>query len=482
VGRLFWKFFLSILLAQVTAGVGIASVFWLREQARVRDAAVSIDSSPPAQFMLDAAAITLAHGGTPALRELVSNAHHRRILVLDQAGHDLLGRTVAPELRAQAEQALATDDGRHVVRKLASPDGQIYLVFLPREPRFGIGAPDLAGGARDPDRARTGRDGAGPWTGPDGSRAPFGGPRGPHRPPMDPHTSMLAAVTAALLASLLFAALLAWHFARPIRALRAAFDAAAGGDLAPRFADGAGARRDELSDLGRDFDRMSSQLHALMEGQRRLLHDVSHEMRSPLARLQAAIGLVHQQPDKRDTWLRQIEREGGRMDKLVGELLTLSRLDASAALRHDEIALTELVQEIVGEARFEAGEGAARIVLTESDSVLVDGDPDLLWRAIENVVRNAVKHGGGEIQIDLTARGGIAVLSVLDHGPGVADDALSAIFDPFFRANASDNNIDGHGLGLAIAARVVRAHGGTIAAANAQPTGLRVTITLPLAR
>ncbi|MEO7494777.1 MAG: ATP-binding protein [Massilia sp.] len=300
-------------------------------------------------------------------------------------------------------------------------------------------------------------------------------------PGMDHRTPMLAAGIAATLASLFFAALLAWYFARPIRALRHAFEAAAGGDLAPRFAHVKPGRGDELSDLGRDFDRMSSQLHALIDGQRRLMHDVSHEMRSPLARLQAAIGLVSQQPDKRDTWLRQIEREGVRMDKLVGELLTLSRLDANASLRRDEIALAELVQEIADEARFEAGPRGASVAFTPTDNVMVDGDADLLWRAIENVVRNAIKHGGGEVDLSVAPRGGKAFLCVMDRGPGVAIAELASIFQPFFRSNPRENNIDGHGLGLAIASRVISAHGGTIVAANRVDGGLCVTITLPLA-
>eukprot|EP01041_Mallomonas_annulata_P035871 gene35871-58887_t len=133
---------------------------------------------------------------------------------------------------------------------------------------------------------------------------------------------------AAVLASLLFAVLLAWYFSRPIRSLRQAFEAASRGDLAPRFAHAAGKRGDELSGLGRDFDRMTARLRSLMDAQTRLLHDVSHELRSPLARLQAAIGLAHQQPEKAHATMERIERESVRMDKLVGELLTLARLES----------------------------------------------------------------------------------------------------------------------------------------------------------
>ncbi|MGH8855164.1 MAG: HAMP domain-containing sensor histidine kinase, partial [Telluria sp.] len=292
----------------------------------------------------------------------------------------------------------------------------------------------------------------------------------------------VAGIVAATLASLLFAALLAWYFSRPIRALRSAFEAAAAGDLAPRFAATSRAG-DELNDLGRDFDRMSAQLRALMDGQRRLLHDVSHELRSPLARMQAAVGLAHQQPDKIASSLDRIERESMRMDKLVGELLTLSRLEASPEItRREQLDLTELADEIAADARFEAGPGAPRISVEAPGAIVVHGDPDLLWSALENVVRNAIRHGGsgGVVQIVLSVEVGFARIDVLDRGPGIAAADLASVFQPFFRGNAGRGNVDGHGLGLAIAQRVVAAHGGEIHAENREAGGLRVSIRLPL--
>ena len=149
-----------------------------------------------------------------------------------------------------------------------------------------------------------------------------------------------------------------------------------------------GRRRDELADLGRDFDRMTGQLQLLMAGQRRLLHDVSHEMRSPLARLQAAVGLLRQQPENVVAGCERIERECGRMDHLVGELLTLSRLEAGVSLgANEEIDLAELLADIVEDARFEAK--GRHIELEVSGPALMLGNAELLQRAIENVVRNA---------------------------------------------------------------------------------------------
>jgi two-component system OmpR family sensor kinase len=218
---------------------------------------------------------------------------------------------------------------------------------------------------------------------------------------------------------------------------------------------------------------------------------VSHELRSPLARMQAALGLAHQQPDKIGITLERIERESNRMDKLIGELLTLSRLEASPdVLRREPVDLVELVDGLVADARFEAGQAqttdhqgtALRVDFDADNSVNVSGDPDLLWSALENVVRNAARHGapGGVVAVSVRAVDGVARVEVCDRGPGIAPEDLAAIFQPFFRSGASRTGVDGHGLGLAIAQRVVQAHDGKIVVANRDGGGLRVTITLPL--
>ena len=453
MGRLFWKFFFSILLAQVAATIGIGGAFWLRDQARQHQAPV-LDTGPPATIVLDAASATLRHGGIGALRGMLGELQRPQVFVLDTGRRDLLGRAVPPELVQEAERSLREGKTLRGVRQLLAPDGSRYLALVSRR-----------------------------YSPPPGVLRGHGGPG------MDPgwgrRVGQAAGIVAAVLASLLFAALLAWYFARPIRALRSAFDAAAAGDLAPRFTDKP-TGGDELSDLGRDFDRMSGQLRMLMDGQRRLLHDVSHELRSPLARLQAAVGLAHQQPDRIASSLERIERESVRMDKLVGELLTLSRLEASDGVtRREAVDLTELVDAIVDDARFEAGEAdpddTPRIAVEAEGSVNVDGDPDLLWSALENVIRNAVKHGatGGLVKVVVTGTQGMARVEVLDHGPGIAPAGLAHIFEPFYRANPAGTGVDGHGLGLAIAQRVVHAHGGDISAANREGGGLQVRISLP---
>jgi signal transduction histidine kinase len=481
MGRLFWKFFLSILLAQVAATIGIGGTIWLRDQARHRNTEPTLDVGPPAITMLDAAGATLRHGGVNGLRDLAASSRRMRLYVLDDQGKELLGRTVPAKLREEVERSLETGTQAHAVARLVAPDGRRYLAFASRMPGFG----NAANGGPGPGSVKAAADGAANRGGPASGFRPEHGSHGPGGwfglpPEFGRHVGRWLPIVAATLASFLFAALLAWYFSRPIRALRGAFEAAAAGDLAPKFGESRMAvAGDELAELGHDFDRMSAQLRTLMEGQRRLLHDVSHELRSPLARLQAAIGLAHQQPDKVQASLDRIERESVRMDRLVGELLTLSRLDAaSAPPAKEDVDLVEMVDQIADDARFEAG---ARIDVDAPVPVTVRAAPDLLWSAVENIVRNAVKHGGAGSAVDvaLHPEDGKVHIEVLDRGPGILDEHLGDIFEPFFRSNPAQNNVDGHGLGLAIAKRVIETHGGRIAAANRAGGGLRVTITLP---
>jgi two-component system OmpR family sensor kinase len=495
MGRLFWKFFLSILLAQVAATIGIGGTVWLRDQARNRNGDATLDVGPPGIIMLDAARATLKHAGAAGRR--------MRLFILDEQGRELLGRSVPTRLREEVTRSLAGDNNARAVARLTGPDGRNYIAFASRIPRSapdailqdglrvdvgpgGIGAMADSGGAgvRGQGQGQGQEQGKGRGFGPDAGPGPgpgMGGPMGGGFG-LPPHVRLWLGIVAATLASLLFAALLAWYFSRPIRALRSAFESAAAGDLAPKFAHTKFSMgSDELAELGHDFDRMSAQLRALMDGQRRLLHDVSHELRSPLARLQAAIGLAHQQPDKIQPSLERIERESVRMDRLVGELLTLSRLEASTVPPADEsVDLVEMVDQIADDARFEAG---ARVQVHAPAPVTVRGTPDLLWSAVENIVRNAVKHGGadGEVDVDVHLDDDKVLIEVLDRGPGIAAEHLGDIFEPFFRSNPTMNHVDGHGLGLAIAKRVVETHGGQIAAANRIGGGLRVTISLPLA-
>lgn len=309
-------------------------------------------------------------------------------------------------------------------------------------------------------------------------------PRPRARPVYWPHNlPPPTAVAVTLAASVVTALLLAWYVAKPIRSLREAFEAAATGDLHRRIAGRIGARNDELADLGRDFDRMASRLQASMEGQRRLLHDVSHEMRSPLARLQAAVGILRQQVEQPAAMISRIEDETTRIDQLVGELLTLSRLEAGEwAGEEQDVDLYELVAEVVRDANFEAQTQGRQVIWEAPAAAFIRGRPELLHSAIENLVRNALKHAPEsrsvwvetvELQQDRRYR-----VRVLDQGGGVAEQELPHLFTPFFRASSGSN--EGYGLGLAIARRCVEAHGGTIRADNRTGGGLCVEIVLPL--
>jgi two-component system, OmpR family, sensor kinase len=291
------------------------------------------------------------------------------------------------------------------------------------------------------------------------------------------------ALLATLTASLVTALLLAWYVAKPIRSLRGAFEAAAGGDLNRRIAGQIGARNDELADLGRDFDRMASRLQGSMEGQRRLLHDVSHELRSPLARLQAAVGILRQKPEQPADMITRIEDETARIDHLVGELLTLSRLEAGELVGvEEEIEMHDLVAEVVRDASFEANAQGRQVIWDERGSATLQGRPELLHSAIENVLRNSLKHAPESrciwIETSSDAVQRRYTLRILDEGRGIPEDELPHLFTPFARG-ANSVSADGYGLGLAIARRCVETHGGTIRADNRPTGGLCVEIVLP---
>lgn len=311
----------------------------------------------------------------------------------------------------------------------------------------------------------------------------------PHRRP--PWRSPAFALLVGGVVSLGFAALLAWSFTRRIRTLQGAFAEVADGHLAYRVGDGMGRGRDELSTLGGDFDRMAGRLQNVVEVQKRLLHDVSHELRSPLARLQAAIELARQQPERTGELVGRIEKDCQRIDALVGEILTLSRIDVGQGIGAEEtIDLGELLAGIVDDARFEAqaleGRGMDFRLDMKTSPVRVRGNPDLLQRAFENVVRNALLHGSatatgrrGHVDVVVEADRERVRVEVADTGPGVAPADIDRLFEPFFRGGRGDQR--GHGLGLAITRRVIEAHRGQVSALNRAEGGLVVSLVLPRA-
>jgi len=283
-----------------------------------------------------------------------------------------------------------------------------------------------------------------------------------------------------LIAGGIFCYVISSYLTKPLHRLGRAVASIAEGHLDTRADPSLKKRPDEIAELARNFDRMADRIEALVTGQRRLLGDVSHELRSPLARLIVAVGLAKQGPAEETAEnLDRIGVEARRLDTLIGQLLTLTRIDSGAdrgcPARFD---LANLVQEVASDADFEARARNRRVILKQSDACTIEGFEELLRSAVENVVRNAVRHTaeGTAVEISLEA-GSRIVLSVRDYGPGVPESMLPEIFLPFRRV--TNDNHDGAGLGLAIAQRAVTVHGGTVCAKNVtQDGGLVVELVL----
>lgn len=307
-----------------------------------------------------------------------------------------------------------------------------------------------------------------------------------HRgPPAGIHASgILLRWSVPLLVSGLICYLLTRYLTAPVLRLREASQHLAAGDLSTRAAAGMERRGDELGSLVRDFNTMAARIEELVSRQRQLIYDVSHELRSPLARLNVALDLGRQRKGD-DPAFDHMEQDIERLNEMIERLLTVARLDASAPpVSTTRIDLVELVAEIVRSAEFEMQESGGAIRLSADGPYLVEGNAQLLHSAIENVIRNAVRYtgSGNAVDVHLQPAGTAATVRILvrDYGPGVAEFELAKIFQPFYRV-ADDRNREsgGAGLGLAIADRIIRAHNGTISARNAAP-GLEVEIRLPL--
>ncbi|OYT69333.1 MAG: two-component sensor histidine kinase [Chloracidobacterium sp. CP2_5A] len=279
---------------------------------------------------------------------------------------------------------------------------------------------------------------------------------------------------------------LAWYLTRPIGRLRQTAQRLASGDLTARTGARLGRLTDEIGGLARDFDAMAERIESLVTSQRRLFGDISHELRSPLSRLRVALELAQRKAGAEvQPYLERIERDAERLDELVGQLLALSRLESEATLADSKaLDLAALTEQVAMDADFEARATGRAVVcrrLSKDGHQLLLGDEELLRRALENVMRNAIRHTpeGASVEVAIDARPGCLLVSVRDYGPGVPPDALKAIFKPFYRVEtARDRASGGVGLGLAIAARAVKLHGGQIGAENL-PDGFRVTLTLP---
>jgi two-component system sensor histidine kinase CpxA len=443
--RIFFSFWTAMVLVLACT---VVATLWLTDERGQRE-------QQHQDQLAQQASDVFAAGGVQGLREWLQHQSTLvapdRLFVLDRHGDDLLGQRVPQFLRASAGRhgpqgaAPAGSPGnaqdKHDLRllsQLMTPSNETYALALLGQPRGPLGI--------------------------------FGSTQ----------TVLVAALTTLLIsASVCF--LLARHLSDPIRHLRAATRSIADGDLGARVAVLMGRRRDELALLAVDFDAMAERLRSLLESQQQLLRDVSHELRSPLARLQIALGLARRPHANLEQEFDRIEQETQRLDELIGEILSLSRLDDPAReLASETVNLEDLLETLADNARVEAEPQWVRVDLDVTEDLGVEGDRELLFRALENIVRNAVRFSpkGGIVGLRGRSSGDEVLIEITDQGPGVPADLLERIFEPFFRVGkARDRDSGGYGIGLAITARVIKLHGGQVRAYN--EGGLHVEVRLP---
>jgi two-component system sensor histidine kinase CpxA len=280
---------------------------------------------------------------------------------------------------------------------------------------------------------------------------------------------------------------LALYLTRPVLRLRTTADAISAGNLRARADETMERRRDEIGALVRDFNHMAGRIESLVAAQRQLVTDISHELRSPLARLTVALALARKNASEQVTpMLDRMEREAERLNGMISNMLSLSRMEATAEpAERTPIDVNELLREVVADAQFEAAHRGASVQFQGDGDCPVLGHAPLLRSALENVVRNAIRYTapGTPVEVSASCAGQFMNINVRDHGPGVPDAELNKLFLPFYRVeNARDRDSGGTGLGLAITERVVRLHGGKVEARNHPSGGLSVEIQLNCTR
>jgi len=446
--RIFLSFWLIIAITIGTAALG---GYWYAE--RIRDQIASFDLGDTMLAASAALESTGKHGLTEWLRAH-SESSAVRLYVLDDDRRDLLGRRVPPNVMRTLERQRRFNPNRtaheppnlrraRALPQLVETNGSTYTFVVSRF----RGRPILMSA----DSART---------------------------------FMLAL---AILVSAIVSFFLARAITRPVTRLREATVALANGELNTRVAESLGGRRDELGMLATDFDRMADQLQKSAMQQTELSRNISHELRSPLARLRVALELARRQSgDSRE--FDRIDAEAERLDRLIGQILSYTRLDAAASNAIETLNLRDLVEEVVENVNYEAragGRAGIKVKARLDASPYILGQRFAISSAVENVLRNALRHSPADCDIALTLAedDGHARITIRDRGPGVADHELPKLFEPFFRTaeSAADRSNGGTGLGLAIARRAVQASGGEISAGNADGGGLLITIVLPSA-
>ena len=442
---LFWKIFVSFSVAMTLTLIGAVFVsFRLAEQVFEADRFENRDA------LISRAALVLAERGEQGLREWLRNNPRlgtSSVLIIRAEGQDLLGRVV-PErwlryIRETSSAPLGDPENvrpRRLVPRLIGPDGNEYNVVFSRPPPTLFGVLD--------------------W-------------------PSTQIAVLLIAVGAAALTALI----LARYLSSPIVELQNASRALAAGNLDTRVGQPSDRRKDEVGALARDFDKMAEQIQALITAKETLLRDVSHELRSPMARIRVALALAERNAaDDTLGHLNRIEQETERLDQLVGQIILLTRLSTQTERQFETLRIDELLKEIVENARFEHPD--VELNYDAQCPGAVSGNPAELRSAIENVVRNALAFATPPGRVDITLResGESIEVCVADNGPGVEPENLERIFEPFFRTDASrDHQRRGEGIGLAITARVLHRHEGSATARNRSSGGLEIVLRLPRA-
>ena len=403
------------------------------------------------KFLADAVQAYKTGGDTAAWRYLrgVHDSQHVRLYVFDEQGKDILARR-PPEwvLRAQSGAMRTADTfwGRFrqfqfLRASMTGPDGQRYVLITELPPE--------------------------------------------EHALMGPHGFPGIGLLIGIISSGLVCYILARYLTSPVQRLREAAQKLASGDLTARAGVAQSRRHDEMAGLVRDFDLMAERLQSLVDGQKRLLTDISHELRSPLARLSVALELARQRSGADATSaLDRIDRESTRLNEMIQKLLTIVRLEGGEeSIQRQPVHLEQIVSEVARDAAFEAQNRHCDVDVAVVDDCVVNGNHSLLHSAIENVVRNAIRYTqeGTGVQIRLEQGQAEAVVRVTDSGPGVPEEALDKLFQPFYRIDdARGRQTGGVGLGLAITQRAVFLHEGTIRAVNRPQGGLMVEIRLPL--
>ncbi len=449
MNSLYWRIFRSFWLAIVLILVGTVTV-------AVSVAIQGREEQPWVQRgqLFAQAADAFENGGPEALRqwldEMSSNPAFSRTFVVGPNGHDLLNRPLPHFLQVPLQGR--TKSGKKTVRSGAiAPIGGALVLMTP-------------GG-------RTYHVLVGPL----------------HEHPLIFGELELPAVAAATLAialvvSTVICFFLTRHLVSPIDRMRQATRSVAAGDLSVRMLPQLKGRQDDLALLAADFDAMAERVQTLLESKQQLLRDVSHELRSPLTRLQLALSLARRDDAGTQRQLTRIAAEADRLEHLIARILSLVRLERPAsAFEPVPINIGNLLESIAQDVAIEADARKCTVSVHAESELEVGGDPELLRSAFENVIRNAVRYGPPGSAVVVTAgKPDLIEIAVRDHGPGVPEKDLKLIFEPFYRVDsARDRAGGGEGLGLAIAARAITLHGGSIEAHNVPGGGLEVAMRLP---